>query len=124
MCTLEVKIYKAENVINADLLSKSDPYCCVQISHNGKIKKASFHQTKTIKDDLNPVWNETVTLYAWSKGDQLDFWVQDEDVVGKGDFLGACTLTSEQIQQGFDGKLPLSKGKDAFLHVRVTLTTN
>jgi len=85
---LKVHVKKGVNLVAADTgflaSGKSDPY--VSISTGGQTAR-----TKTIKKELNPVWDETVefagTLGAFL-GAPFELRVVDEDMLGKGDSLG------------------------------------
>lgn len=44
------------NLINADILSKSDPYCLVQMKGSGQDKFYEIGRTETIQDNLSPQW--------------------------------------------------------------------
>eukprot|EP00913_Durusdinium_trenchii_P034145 g31958.t1 len=51
------KVAKAQALRNADLVGASDPQCIVRvILMSGEVRE--IHRTKTIKDCLDPIWNE------------------------------------------------------------------
>lgn len=53
---LHVVVHQAEQLIAADSNGKSDPYCIL------KLGRKKF-QTKTIKDTVDPQWNEGISKY-------------------------------------------------------------
>ena len=56
-CTASVAVVlrRANGLHNTDVGGKSDPYAILHVGHHQ-------HRSKTISNDLNPVWNETITL--------------------------------------------------------------
>lgn len=53
-----ITIIRANDLKNREVIGKSDPYAVVYIRPLFKVK------SKTIDDNLNPVWNETFELIA------------------------------------------------------------
>lgn len=104
---VEVTVVSASGLKNADMFGKSDPYCVVELESKTKGKKISKRQTKTVKDNLDPVWNKEFTFYAYSDGDHLVFSIFDEDKFRQGDHLGMAQVSADQIKSGFDGELQL-----------------
>eukprot|EP00996_Jenningsia_fusiforme_P001159 NODE_205_length_2768_cov_58.839647_g188_i0.p1 GENE.NODE_205_length_2768_cov_58.839647_g188_i0~~NODE_205_length_2768_cov_58.839647_g188_i0.p1 ORF type:complete len:514 (+),score=66.15 NODE_205_length_2768_cov_58.839647_g188_i0:1161-2702(+) len=87
---LQVTILKATNLKKADTFGKSDPYVVASVSTQSK-------QTKVIKSNLNPTWNETFVFYPTVANQggflltDLSLAVQcfDYDSIGEHDELGS-----------------------------------
>ena len=62
---LTVTVKKANNLINADVFGKSDPYVVLHIRPMFKVK------TKVIDNNINPEWNETFEVIAEDKETQF-----------------------------------------------------
>ncbi|OHT00693.1 hypothetical protein TRFO_32557 [Tritrichomonas foetus] len=81
---LHVKVCEAHDLIAADIGGKSDPYCKLKLKSFGKKDKAL--KTKTIKETLDPVWNQEFDLTSKSPADDvLLISVYDKDKLGKDD---------------------------------------
>ncbi|CAF1446604.1 unnamed protein product [Rotaria sp. Silwood1] len=79
-------ILEAKDLINADLVGKSDPYVKVKVP--GSIE----YRTKIIDNALNPKWNETFEFVVKQyESDSIEFEIYDQDV-GKDDFIGRAQL--------------------------------
>lgn len=61
---LRVKVIKANDLKNKEMIGKSDPYTVVYIRPLFKVK------TKVIDNNLNPIWNEEFDLIAEDKETQ------------------------------------------------------
>lgn len=64
---LIVTVVKANGLKNYEMIGKSDPYAVVHIRPLFKVK------TKTIDNNLNPVWDQTFELIAEDKETQSLF---------------------------------------------------
>jgi len=120
---LKIVIVSARGLRNADGgIGKSDPYCSCEVVNKPHTKC----QTKVANDNLDPVWNEQLTIVDYTQGDVLRFTVYDKDFGSKQDeSLGTVALTKKQLTaQGFDGELNLMDGGKtcgASLKVKVAL---
>lgn len=84
---LSVTIVKANGLKNMEMIGKSDPYAVVYIRPLFKVK------TKTIDNNLNPVWNETFELIAEDKETQsVVLEVFDKDVASQDSRLGITKI--------------------------------
>uniref|UniRef100_M1ANF4 Calcium lipid binding protein n=2 Tax=Solanum tuberosum TaxID=4113 RepID=M1ANF4_SOLTU len=89
---LTVTVMRATNLKNQEMIGKSDPYVVVYIRPLFKFK------TKTIDNNLNPVWDETFELIAEDKETQsLLLEVFDEDI-GEDDRMGVTKLPLNELQ--------------------------
>uniref|UniRef100_A0A0E0KVX6 Uncharacterized protein n=1 Tax=Oryza punctata TaxID=4537 RepID=A0A0E0KVX6_ORYPU len=84
--TLEVKLVQAMDLTNKDLIGKSDPFAIVYV----RPLPDKMKRSKTINNDLNPIWNEhfefiiedadtqtvTVTLKDLQPGKVKDVWLK------------------------------------------------
>eukprot|EP00405_Crypthecodinium_cohnii_P036869 CAMPEP_0206539970 /NCGR_PEP_ID=MMETSP0325_2-20121206/8721_1 /ASSEMBLY_ACC=CAM_ASM_000347 /TAXON_ID=2866 /ORGANISM="Crypthecodinium cohnii, Strain Seligo" /LENGTH=995 /DNA_ID=CAMNT_0054037593 /DNA_START=87 /DNA_END=3074 /DNA_ORIENTATION=+ len=119
---LTVVIVSARGLRNADWsplgADKSDPYCICEVPG----KRGVRIRTRTINNQLNPVWNHEAVLEGWQPGDPLKFTVFDKDFTSD-DELGTVTLIPSQFEgkNGFSGDLRLlNAGKNrAFLTVKI-----
>ncbi|XP_069146433.1 calcium-dependent lipid-binding protein-like isoform X2 [Solanum lycopersicum] len=89
---LTVTVMRATNLKNQEMIGKSDPYVVVYIRPLFKFK------TKTIDNNLNPVWDETFELIAEDKETQsLLLEVFDEDI-GEDDRMGVTKLSLNELE--------------------------
>ncbi|KAJ8556320.1 hypothetical protein K7X08_023078 [Anisodus acutangulus] len=89
---LTVTVMRATNLKNQEMIGKSDPYVVLYIRPLFKFK------TKTIDNNLNPVWDETFELIAEDKETQFLFLeVFDEDI-GEDDRMGVTKLPLNEIE--------------------------
>ncbi|XP_047167767.1 calcium-dependent lipid-binding protein-like [Vigna umbellata] len=101
--TLKVKVVKANDLKNMEMIGKSDPYVVLHIRPLFKVK------TKVIDNNLNPVWNEEFELIAEDKETQsLIVEVFDEDI-GQDKRLGIAKLPlidlKEETEKEFELRL-------------------
>jgi Ca2+-dependent lipid-binding protein len=120
---LKVDIVKAKDLKDADVLSKSDPYCRLKCN----LCKDLPYCSEFVKNNLNPEWNETAELEL--EGDvsegTLEAWVLDKDRFSDED-LGSVNIKLSDIQANkgmedwFD--LTLKDGtKKGQLYLKLTL---
>lgn len=95
--SLKVTVISAKDLVNADgFISKSDPYCAVDL---GLLRV----RTPTKDNDLNPVWNHTVTIPVDNahKDMEVIFSIWDEDpnskLQGNDDPLGRTSLPLQKV---------------------------
>lgn len=86
------------NLINADVISKSDPYCVISLQEPCQKGYFEIARTETIDDNLNPEWEKKLILnYNFETIQKLKFEVRDEDFNGQYDFLGQFETTVSDI---------------------------
>lgn len=85
------------NLINTDLISKSDPYCIVSIKDSHQDRYFEVGRTERIDDNLNPEWVKKFILnYNFETVQKMKFEVWDVDISGQ-DFLGRFETTLADI---------------------------
>ncbi|XP_049366116.1 calcium-dependent lipid-binding protein-like [Solanum verrucosum] len=88
---LIVTVVRANSLKNHEMIGKSDPYAVVYIRPLFKLK------TKTINNNLNPVWDQTFELIAEDKETQsLILEVFDKDV-GQDQRMGVTKLPLNEL---------------------------
>ncbi|XP_055298089.1 copine-9-like [Sitodiplosis mosellana] len=97
------------NLINADIISKSDPFCIIWMKEPWQDQYYEVTRTETIDDNLNPQWVKKVILnYNFETIQKIQFEVRDEDLKGS-DFLGRFETTLSDLvshnSRQFVGKL-------------------
>lgn len=74
-----VVVHSCRNLMNTDLLSKSDPYCIVSMKEPWQDQYYEIGRTETINDTLNPQFvKKTILDYKWSETVETDVkpWFQ------------------------------------------------
>jgi Ca2+-dependent lipid-binding protein len=87
---LHIKVCQARDLIAADSNGTSDPYARIHIGDDVKGGVKTRHLPKT----LNPVWNESFTLFVSQEMRKQSITVEvfDKDLIGKDDSLGKFTI--------------------------------
>jgi hypothetical protein len=98
---------KAEKLIVADLLGKSDPYALILWKRRERFTTAVLWRT------LNPVWKQRFMLpfdeAELNDGDiEARIMIYDKDVVGTDEFLGQVVLRPEQLVSGSRGVVQMT----------------
>ncbi|KAA0040010.1 hypothetical protein IC582_027494 [Cucumis melo] len=89
---LTVTVVKANNLKNMEMIGKSDPYVVAHVRPLFKLK------TKTVENNLNPVWNEELDFIVEDKETQsIIFEVYDKDI-GQDKQLGIAKLPLIDLQ--------------------------
>jgi len=92
-----------ENLMNLDVLSKSDPFCVIYYKEASvQSEFTEVGRTETICDSLNPKWQKKIILdYNFEKRQLLKFCVFDSDSssdhLDNHDFLGQCETSLGEI---------------------------
>ncbi|XP_014609439.1 PREDICTED: multiple C2 and transmembrane domain-containing protein 1 isoform X4 [Polistes canadensis] len=91
---LRLHIRRGANLVAMDRCGASDPY--VKIKSSGRL----LHKSRTVHRDLNPVWDESVTLPIEDPFQPLTIKVFDYDWGLQDDFMGAAQLDLTQFDLG------------------------
>ena len=124
--TLRVDLLKATNLPAADSNGYSDPYCKFFLNDIEEFT------SKVVKKNLNPVWDQFVNMEIISRtAAEFKIVVNDEDTLGKDDFLGEALVNLEYLEpmqsQTVTLQLAGKPGKDgnpSFLHLRLLFTSS
>ena len=92
---LQVTFHGAKGLKNPDKFSGTpDPYAIVSINN-----RVELGRTKTISENANPRWNETVNIIITSLSDSLTLQVFDFNDFRKDKELGTATFALEQLER-------------------------
>uniref|UniRef100_A0A4W6GAN1 Multiple C2 and transmembrane domain-containing protein 1 n=1 Tax=Lates calcarifer TaxID=8187 RepID=A0A4W6GAN1_LATCA len=100
MYQLDIVLKKGNNLAIRDRTGTSDPYVKFKIA--GK----EVFRSKTIHKNLNPVWDERVSLHVETLRDPLYVKVFDYDFGLQDDFMGSAYLYLETLDVTLDLKDP------------------
>ncbi|KAJ6794786.1 synaptotagmin-5-like [Iris pallida] len=94
---LEVKLVQAKDLTNKDLIGKSDPYAVLYIRPlHDKMKKS-----KTINNDLNPIWNEHFEFVVEDTSTQhVTVKIYDDEGVQASELLGCAKVMLRDLEPG------------------------
>jgi len=91
-----------KHLAKKDLFGKSDPYIKIMRDIGGR--RITVHKTEPIYQTLDPVWSDfkmgVGELCGGKYDEKIIFECWDWDKVGKGDFIGECSISLNEIQQG------------------------
>lgn len=91
---LSLTFHGAQGLKNPDKFSGTpDPYATVSINNRDVLGK-----TKTVTENANPRWNETVNVILTSLREPLTLHVYDFNEYRKDKELGVCTFNLEQLE--------------------------
>ncbi|KAK3173796.1 hypothetical protein OEA41_007128 [Lepraria neglecta] len=91
---LAITIHGAQGLKNSDKLAGTpDPYAVVSLNSRDPLGK-----TKTIKENANPRWNDTLHLIITSLADSLTLQVYDWNEYRKDKELGTATFPLDQLE--------------------------
>lgn len=94
---LEVKLVQARDLTNKDIIGKSDPYAVLYIRPLRDRMKTS----KTINNDLNPIWNEHFEFVVEDASTQnLTIKVYDDEGLQPSELIGCAQVSLKDLQPG------------------------
>lgn len=122
--TLIEMTLSCRNLMNTDVISKSDPFCLVQMKESWQEKFLELGRTEQINDNLNPNWvKKFLVNYNFEALQKIRFEIWDVDPNGR-DFLGVYETTLAEIVSNsgrqFRGKLLHEHSRNAGEIVIVT----
>ena len=92
---LQVTFHGAQGLKNPDKFSGTpDPYAVVSIN-----SRQELGRTKTVPENANPHWNETVNVIITSLKDSLTIQLYDYNEYRKDKELGTATFPLEQLEE-------------------------
>ncbi|KAF3443806.1 hypothetical protein FNV43_RR13496 [Rhamnella rubrinervis] len=95
--TLEVKLVQAKNLTNKDLVGKSDPYAVICI----RPLRDRIKTSKTISNQLNPIWNEHFEFIAEDVSTQhLTVRISDDEGVQASELIGYAHVALKDLIPG------------------------
>lgn len=95
--TLEVKLVQAKNLTNKDLIGKSDPFAKLFI----RPLRDRIKRSKTISNDLNPIWNEHFEFVVEDPTtQQLTVKIFDDEGVQASEYIGGVIVKLKDLQPG------------------------
>uniref|UniRef100_A0A8C2XCU5 Double C2-like domains, gamma n=1 Tax=Cyclopterus lumpus TaxID=8103 RepID=A0A8C2XCU5_CYCLU len=99
---LHCTIQKAKGLKAMDSNGLADPYVKLHLLPGAS--KANKLRTKTLKNTLNPVWNETLMYHGITAADMttktLRLCVCDMDRLGRNEFIGEVRVALKKLKEG------------------------
>ena len=119
---IHIHIMDGHDIPNVDLIGKTDPYLRL------KLNDQEFVQKTDVKENtLNPLWDQTITLYSLSQTCSLQIELRDE-ATGKDPLLGSknidlSKIVDDDIVEYMEELIP-AKGmkKGGIIHFYVQIT--
>ncbi|XP_020103512.1 synaptotagmin-5 [Ananas comosus] len=103
---LEVKLVQARDLTNKDIVGKSDPFAELYI----RPLRDRIKRSKTINNDLNPIWNEHYEFIVEDSSTQhLTVKIYDDEGIQKAELIGCARVSLRDLEPG--------KVKDVWLNL-------
>lgn len=94
---LEVKLVQARALTNKDLIGKSDPYAVLYV----RPLRDRMKKSKTINNDLNPIWNEHYEFIVEDSSTQhLTVKIYDDEGLQASELIGCAQVRLKDLQPG------------------------
>ncbi|KAG7293349.1 hypothetical protein NEMBOFW57_003397 [Staphylotrichum longicolle] len=95
---IAITLHGAQGLKNTDKFSGTpDPYAVVSLN-----KRQPLAQTKVIKENANPRWNETHYVIITSFNDSLDLDIFDFNDIRKDKKLGSASFALENVEEVYE----------------------
>ncbi|KAL2171133.1 hypothetical protein VTG60DRAFT_3648 [Thermothelomyces hinnuleus] len=95
---IAITLHGAQGLKNTDKFAGTpDPYAVVSLS-----KRQPLAQTKVVKENANPRWNETHYVIITSFNDSLDIEVFDYNDIRKDKKLGSASFALENVEEVYE----------------------
>ncbi|KAJ7966206.1 synaptotagmin-5-like [Quillaja saponaria] len=95
--TLEVKLVQAKELLNKDLIGKSDPFAVLFV----RPLQARTKTSKTMNNQLNPVWNEHFEFIIEDASTQhLTVRVFDDEGIQASELIGCAQVPLKDLEPG------------------------
>ncbi|KAK6249220.1 hypothetical protein QUC31_020785 [Theobroma cacao] len=95
--TLDVKLVQAKDLTNKDIVGKSDPFAVLFI----RPLRDKMKTSKTINNQLNPVWNEHFEFIVEDASTQhLTIKVYDDEGVQAAELIGCAQVALKDLEPG------------------------
>jgi Ca2+-dependent lipid-binding protein len=95
---IAITLHGAQGLKNTDKFSGTpDPYAVVSLN-----KRQPLAQTKVIKENANPRWNETHYVIITSFNDSLDLEIFDYNDIRKDKKLGSASFALENLEEVYE----------------------
>ncbi|KPP69367.1 double C2-like domain-containing protein beta-like, partial [Scleropages formosus] len=99
---LHCTVHRAKGLKAMDSNGLADPYVKLHLLPGAS--KANKLRTKTLKNTLNPVWNETLVYHGITAADMttktLRLCVCDMDRLGRNEFIGEVRVALKKLHEG------------------------
>ncbi|KAL4640567.1 double C2-like domain-containing protein beta [Arapaima gigas] len=99
---LHCTVHRAKSLKAMDSNGLADPYVKLHLLPGAS--KANKLRTKTLKNTLNPVWNETLVYHGITAADMttktLRLCVCDMDRLGRNEFIGEVKVALKKLREG------------------------
>ncbi|XP_073004423.1 synaptotagmin-5-like [Typha latifolia] len=106
---LEVKLVQARDLTNKDIVGKSDPFAVLYV----RPLRDRTKKSKTINNDLNPIWNEHFEFIVEDPSTQrLTVKIYDDEGIQASELIGCTQVHLADLQPGKVKDLWLNLVKD------------
>jgi Ca2+-dependent lipid-binding protein len=121
---IHIHVMDGYEIPNTDLIGKTDPYVKLKLND-----QEFAHQTLVMNNTLNPLWDQTITLFSLCQKPSLQIELRDE-ATGKDPLLGTKSIDLSDIPNEkiveFTEELIPAKGmkKGGIIHFYIQITNS